>query len=756
MRNGAGTTGDDGTGHAGRTRGRALSGGWKRLRKRKLVQWPLAYLAAAWVLVQVCNVLGAQFGWSAGVLRGITLVFGIGFFLVLIVTWYHGERGRQKVGVTELSLIALVLAVGGVLLWRFVPSGPEDMPLPPALGPHSVAVLPFENFSTGADDAFFADGLADTVLNRLAQLHGLKVIARNSSFTYKGANVDVRRVGRELGVAAVLEGSVQRQGERIRVIAQLVDTADGSHRWAQTFDSAVSDLFRIQDEISVSVAKALEVELLEGEDKTLAAGATTHDPLVLEAVLRGNELLRASQAEAALAQFREALRRDPDHAQAWVGISRAYNGLAFRAVNERDYQAHTVASRHAVERALELAPDLPAAQDALAWVLMREGRDHDLLALSRLRLASAPNESGVLAYAPIALMRFGQWPEALALAERSIAIDPLVSTHYRRRAMSLLLQGRIGEAKAAYEAALERFPGDTLLLGDLAIIAGRAQGDWEAAMRWLLRGNVAGDPQLLGYIAMNARRLGLRESALHFREALRASQGEDLETSADQVDWFVAEGQPGIAADNLQRAMTTGTDEMRTRSQPILSLLCLLAQRPDCALEQARAARGNFIDSFTGQVRIVPAIENASSEAHVGLVEQRLGDAELGAQLLRGTLERLERSPWLGWSTYRIPARAELLAALGEREAALAELEAALSGDPEAVFLNGLVPGLAIERSPYFDSISEEPRFIAAMAEIARRRQHAAGKVQKLLDDYGLPVPVDAAASTPAATERKP
>src|SRR5690606_27760167 len=145
-------------------RGRAMSGLWKRMKERKLVQWPLAYLAAAWLLVQVCDVLGAQFGWSAGVLRGITLAFGTGFFLVLIAAWYHGEKGRQKVGAMELSLVALVLAIGGVLLWRFAPSAPGvEVPqaaanagesangVDAAIPAKSVAVLPLANQSGDAD-----------------------------------------------------------------------------------------------------------------------------------------------------------------------------------------------------------------------------------------------------------------------------------------------------------------------------------------------------------------------------------------------------------------------------------------------------------------------------------------------------------------------------------------------------------------------------------------------------------------------------
>ncbi|MGB8634510.1 MAG: hypothetical protein WCD36_04430, partial [Rhodanobacteraceae bacterium] len=210
---------------------------WARLRQRKLVQWAVAYVAFAFALLQGIDIVAHQFGWSDNVQRGCTLALIVGFVVTLVLAWYHGEQGRQRVTGPELLLIALALAIGGGFLWQFsrspVPeekasatpaaasagrdsAAPVTMPASNASIPaKSIAVLPFENLSSDKDNAYFADGMQDLILTKLADIGDLKVISRTSTLKYKSRPENLKQVAAELGVATLLEGSVQKAGDQV-------------------------------------------------------------------------------------------------------------------------------------------------------------------------------------------------------------------------------------------------------------------------------------------------------------------------------------------------------------------------------------------------------------------------------------------------------------------------------------------------------------------------------------------------------------
>src|SRR6476660_2479507 len=256
---------------------------FQRLKQRKLVQWAIAYVAAAFALLQGIDIVAQQFGWPEGVRRGITLGLVVGFFVTLVLAWYHGERGAQRVTVTELLIISLVLALGGGLLWRFaaarsadnktatVPSESKSV-----INAKSIAVLPFENLSEEKQNEYFADGVQDQILTDLSQIADLKVISRTSVMQYKsGLARNLRKIGEELGVAHVVEGSVQRAANKVRVSAQLIDARTDAHLWAQTYDRDVADVFAIQGEIAKAIADQLQAKLSPNEKKAIERPPTT-------------------------------------------------------------------------------------------------------------------------------------------------------------------------------------------------------------------------------------------------------------------------------------------------------------------------------------------------------------------------------------------------------------------------------------------------------------------------------------------------
>ena len=204
------------------------------LKQRKLVQWALAYAAGAWAVLQALSLLIGAYHWPDSVLRIAIVMVAIGFLMTLVLAWYHGERGEQMVSATELAILTVLLAVGGGVLWRTAhsPQASHALAGTPSSTERSIAVLPFLNMSGDPKNEYFSDGLAETTLDMLAQVPDLKVIARTSSFAFKGKPQDMRQIGAALGAANLLEGSVQQAGDTLRITVQLIKAADGSHLWS--------------------------------------------------------------------------------------------------------------------------------------------------------------------------------------------------------------------------------------------------------------------------------------------------------------------------------------------------------------------------------------------------------------------------------------------------------------------------------------------------------------------------------------------
>ena len=252
----------------------------QRLKERKLVQWALVYLPGAWLVLQVLDVTAEPWGLSDGFVRAVQAGLVFGFFVVLVLAWYHGEQGRQGVSAPELMMIGGLFAVGAVLLTVFgdpsvdssegvaeraaemIPDGAPG----PALQRASVAVLPFLNNSPDQENAFFAAGIQEDILTQLSKIRGLTVLSRTSVMQYgNAAERNLRQIGRELGATAILEGSVRREANQIRVTAQLNDAATDESLWAESYDRDLEDVFTVQSEIAQEVAAALEATLTPRE-----------------------------------------------------------------------------------------------------------------------------------------------------------------------------------------------------------------------------------------------------------------------------------------------------------------------------------------------------------------------------------------------------------------------------------------------------------------------------------------------------------
>jgi len=435
---------------------------FERLWQRKIVQWALAYLAGAFALLQAVDIIGQRFGWPEQVERVLIIALGIGFFVALVLAWYHGERGEQRVSGTELSVLALLLAIGGAILWR-VATTTHDAATPDAssastLGAASTAVLPFVNMSADKANEYFSDGMTETLLNRLAQVPQLKVAARTSSFSFKGTNTDARRIGAQLGVASLVEGSVQQAGDTLRITAQLIRAADGAHLWSRNYDRKAADLFAIQDEIAGAVTEALVGELLPKTKEILTKNGTKN-LAAYDAYTRALEQFAVNnfpsniQAEALMKQ---ALTLDPDYVDAMLGLVNTWLNM-FRTgqIALPDFQA----------RAAPLLDRVEAVDPGNAWLLMfrgeiaqTRGEDEIALQLVKRAVATAPGVARLHIILADVYTQQEDHEASIPDMDLALALNPLDANVMRYRASKLRFANRLDQARAAVLLALERDP----------------------------------------------------------------------------------------------------------------------------------------------------------------------------------------------------------------------------------------------------------------------------------------------------------
>jgi TolB-like protein len=743
------------------------------LKRRKVLRVAGMYLVGAWLVVQVVETLLPIFETPGWVLKLIVALLAIGFVPAVVAAWVFeltpegvrrtvdGDTGEAPgadpvARRLDIAVIVLLLATIAFTAWHRAhpPAGmagaqPAGEPAADAghaaLGPRSVAVLPFENFSAEPADALFASGLADTVLHQLAQVRELRVTARNSSFSYKGQNIDVRKVGEELGVASLLEGSVQRQGNRIRVIAQLVETRGGSHLWSQTYDRPIDDLFAIQDEIAIAVVKALAGELLDGE---AAPGRPPPSPEALARLLEARADRDASTASGqrtveSYSRWRDlamaAVRADPGHVDAWIELADAEQSIAFVELDATSRDAAIRRGYIALRRALALEPDSRPALAVMAWLLLREDRPTESLAVNLSLLERAPNDTGMMRNAGLALMQLGRPTEALVLQERALALDPLSAGGIRQRGGSLMMLGRLDEARANHEDGIRRFPSFSLFHLDLAAVSGNAEGDWPGAVDWLVRGAAAfpDDARFDWTLAYDLALLGLQDAAEH--HAAQAAAGADPRAVArSRIRLEALAGRPAQAIALVDAHDLESDARWLAENRAGLALLCWRAADDACTRRHLAAGLeelgGGMGEPFqiVGQREIVEA-------SQLGLVAQRLGDPR-GATLLRLALARLRQQPALGphnWQQVgRLHGEAELLGALGERDAALQALQSGMPDDASRVRLRGIA-GTSILDSPFLASFADDPAFREVLATIEQRRAAAARRVRATLESAG-------------------
>jgi len=443
------------------------------LRQRKVVQWGIAYAAGAWGLLQGLAYITDTFHWPEQIQQLATLALLVGLPVVLVLAWFHGDRGHRRVTRTELAILTVLFLLGGGLFWRYQRTS-ETMPpvatpvssVPAVASPmataapneKSIAVLPFADMSAEKNQEYMSDGMAEELLNLLAQVPDLKVIARTSSFAFKGKDVPIAEIARQLNVAHVVEGSIRKSGNTLRITAQLIRTADSTQLWSETYDRPLDDIFAVQDEIANAIVQALQIKLMGGNLSSREGGTQNLEAyqLYLRAVSANFQNTRSS-LDAAGEYLEQAIKLDPDYGLAWsqlseISVNKADQGLV--NVTEGYERA-----RRAAQRAAQLSPELAEARARLQYVHV--AFDWDWVAAEadgRQALAITTTDPEVLNTAGVLSYVLGRWDNAERQLRAALVRDPLNTYAMWNLGFTYYGAGRFAESEGVYRKLLEIQP----------------------------------------------------------------------------------------------------------------------------------------------------------------------------------------------------------------------------------------------------------------------------------------------------------
>lgn len=460
-----------------------------KIRERAVVQWSLVYLATAWALVEIVQFVSRQNGWPSVVPQGFALIAFAGLLIAVVVAWYHGERGRQRIRRSEAGIyLVLVLSTAAALSMLARQPGTATAngagllaPVPIDADRASVAVLPFANLSDDEANAFFASGLHDEVMTQLQKVAGLRVISRTSVMEYAESRPNVRVIAGNLGVSHVTEATVQRIGDRLRVHVQLIDARTDAHVWAERYDREVEDAFDVQSSIAQMIAQALATRLTAQERGALSR-PPTENAEAYRLYLQGRDYLlrpgyRRDHFTAAEALYERAAALDPEFALVRAELSRVHGLLYWESFDPSPDRIE--AQRAEAEAALQLDPDLPQAHVALGWTHYVAGDYPAALEEYQIALEGLPNDADVVAAIGYTHRRLGHWPAVFEAFERATALSPRnANLIYDLGGHSFLATRRYAEAAEAYQRAETLAPD----LYDAAIHKGHTYVHWRGEL----------------------------------------------------------------------------------------------------------------------------------------------------------------------------------------------------------------------------------------------------------------------------------
>jgi TolB-like protein/tetratricopeptide (TPR) repeat protein len=725
-------------------------------RRRGLLRIATAYLIVTWLVLEIGHTLFLVFDLPHGALQFIFVLLALGFPVVLLGVWqgwFGASAPQNEVSPGEahanahhegpwlaavfgaVALFAVAVAIGvrffgmggsGSSHVASLPAAPHadtttpaaaDAVTPPAFNPpaHSIAVLPFVNMSGAPENDHFSDGLSDELINVLSGIHGLKVAGRTSSFYFKGRLEQPEVIGRTLKVAHFLEGSVRKVGPQLRITAQLVEADSGYQLWSDVYDREIGDVLVIQEDIARSVASALRVQLLPA-DEARVEEHRKHDPEAhrLYLVARGKIRERGlANLRAARTLLEEAIRRDPDYAEAYASLADSHFLLVANHF-EGDWKDSERQGQNAVERALALNPSSSEALTARAnFESLRYERHGEanakLRAITDYRRAIELDPTNARAHHWYGKLILEDEPDrSLELFSKALELDPLERVFQLSLGQISMLRGRYAEARKHFQEVIDRYPDYDGAYRDAAflehafgrLVAARAlwQKSYELAPEWEKASN----------IHLTSSDLGDLETAKRWLPRITGSPVADLDREVTRL--LVAKrGRETPAL--LEEAIDAGLDDMWI----VLSAASwsLILDQPERAIARIKqrfpdaGAEDKLINLFNGDAAIVLAAS-----------WQRTGQHAAARRLLHRVAAWLN-SPQAPRYPSMLVARAQVHALLGEKEEAVQVLNRAYdAGYRYTDACSVTLIAMDGEDNPLFGSLRGDPRLTAWFARI--------------------------------------
>lgn len=733
----------------------------EELKRRNVFRVGIAYAVASWVLLQLVDVVGDIIEMPDWLGKFILMAVVVGFIPVLIFAWAfeltpEGIKREKDVDRTRsithhtasklntVTLVLMTIAIGYLLLDKFyladrvatpVTASPAvelvekaEVPAEPKakeISRQSIAVLPFDNRSRNEEDEFFVEGVHDDLLTNLARIGSLKVISRTSVGQYAGTTKSIPHIARELGVATVMEGAVQRSGNTVRINVQLIDAQTDEHLWAEIFDRELTtdNLFAIQSEISEEIAKALKATLSPEEERRINE-RPTDNLAAYNAYLRGRQLMarrNSTDMDQAADEFRRAVELDPDFALAWTSLSEAATlQVSYSTLS----QPESLRIRQdAIARALAIDNQLGEAHLGQAGLHSYFQRFDEADASYRKAIELSPGYA--LAYMWYSGFLSG-FPErtrqALEMVEKAIELDPLYTIALAERAGILMTLGRYEEAELRIQEILELDPDFPVGYRVMSSLMGQ-MGKFDEAVKWTQK-SIKMDPGRIGSqldLMWNYMDLGYVEGLAHIRGEMEAIDSQHV--ALGMSDMMTA-----VYQKNYDSALESARWSFEKMGRPpffqeIFGYINAIRGDYHAALEAMRLAKPDYFGRGTWRKAFQ---EQPGDSCFMSWLFVKTGDAAMGIELAQASLTYLtEELPKYIDHADRYGS-AECYVIVDDINAALTALETQLGHR----HYNGW---WFIRRVGAFERLWGEPRFEAAMAKVEADIDQQRARVEQMI-----------------------
>lgn len=669
---------------------------WSELRRRNVLRMAALYLVTAWLILQVTEVLAGLMDLPDWVGPLVIAMLATGLPIALVIAWFFeiteagisrdagapaaeaasGPAGR-RIDLVIIAMLAAALLVFAWLTWR------PDMPVE-----KSIAVLAFDNMSDDPSQEYFSDGIAEELLGTLAQFPDLRVISRSSSFSFKGRNVDLPTIAQQLGVAHILEGSVRKSGDRVRISAQLIEAATDSHLWSETYERELTaaNVFDIQTQIAGSIASELNAVLAAGRGANDSSRPPTENLEALEAYLLGKQrmALRSRQAlNDSVEYFEKAIANDPDYAAAHLGLADALLLLNYSGNLGLDEALGR--ARPALEKALELDDHLAAAHASLGFMRSLQGDAEGAEAAYKRAIAMDPNDAKAYHwYGDLLIYSFGSPGAAIPMLQKARQLDPLSPVIVLTLGEAYSAAGDIAEGLRLYRKTLEIDPefGSAYNFLGMAYLS---LGDADKAAEWFEEGVRRSPDEFVARFgtAFLYRFLGDEERAVATARALQSlvpgnnvslvtlvNFGRDEEViQIAEADWpgLSCQAGPAVQRANVFHAINLSLAYERTGRTDCSAVL--LDAILEILSEQAGLSPHAFgfldVEVYARQGKMDKALATLRASVDAGMRTQWMGQIELSAHSAQ-----LREHPGF------IPIRDEVRADLARQLAIVRQMEA--------------------------------------------------------------------------------